>query len=489
MYKKIKYLGNMKKQLFSLLFTILLPTSMMAQSFVSLSFTGRDADNKRIQLDRVVITNLTRDWQETLYWPDTILTMQNETGIYDVETMCTSSLQLFQNNPNPFNGTTNVNLTVADAGTVALEIADMNGHVVETRRMRLQCGTHQFRVTLSATGTYVMTALQNGQMSSIKMVNNGGGNGDRIEYAGEFVKTTHALSPQPKSGTRGNTSNLFDNDDMMEYVGYATIDSTEKESRHILKAQRRSQLFVLPFSDAEMDGQPCPGTPTLTDIDGNVYNTVQMGSQCWMKENLKTTRFHDETVIPLNDSINTSYTAPFRYAPNGNASNVPTYGYLYSWAAVMHGTPSSATNPSNVQGICPTGWHVPSDAEWLQLIDYVGSQSAYVCGTSNTHIAKALADSTNWDCTCELGLTIYDCAVCDDTTSNNATGFSILPAGIHDIDYSSFAMGKDSGFWCSTQYEDPDYAWNYGLTYNYAGVCQQQYCDKFWGLSVRCVRD
>lgn len=117
---------------------------------VTLTFTGRDGANRHVPMNRVVVTNLTRGWQETLVWPDTVLTMQNGVGIHDVETQNIASLQLSQNNPNPFNGATDVLLTALDAGAVTLEIADANGRMVEkVHAPSLQpAGTHQFRITL-----------------------------------------------------------------------------------------------------------------------------------------------------------------------------------------------------------------------------------------------------------------------------------------------------------------------------------------------------
>ena len=222
-----KIITTMKKQILSFIIGTIVLTflfgTLQAQT-VTLTFTGKDANNHWVRLDRVVVTNLTQDWQETLFYPDTTLTMQNSTGIDDTETMYTSSLHLSQNNPNPFIGTTDVNLTVADAGTVTLKIVDGNGRMVETRHgTSLQPGHHQFRVSLSAVGTYVMTARQNGKTSSIKMVCNGAGNGNRIEYVGSVVETmcTSSLpkSATPKSYTRGITTNPFTFGDMMEYVG------------------------------------------------------------------------------------------------------------------------------------------------------------------------------------------------------------------------------------------------------------------------------
>jgi len=94
---------------------------------ITLTFTAKDAANHYEQLNRVFITNLTKGWQETIYWPDTILIMQNETGINDVEICGRASLQLSQNNPNPFAGITKVSLMVAEKGEVMLDIADVNG--------------------------------------------------------------------------------------------------------------------------------------------------------------------------------------------------------------------------------------------------------------------------------------------------------------------------------------------------------------------------
>ncbi|MBP5412658.1 MAG: fibrobacter succinogenes major paralogous domain-containing protein [Bacteroidales bacterium] len=232
--------------------------------------------------------------------------------------------------------------------------------------------------------------------------------------------------------------------------------------------------------ETPVDALPCPGTPTVTDIDGNVYNTVRIGNQCWMKENLRTTHYADNTAIPAGST--TSYTEPYRYAPNNDESNVETYGYLYNWAAVMHGESSSHIIPSGVQGICPTGWHVPSDAEWTQLTDYVSSQSQYVCGNDNTYIAKALASTMGWyssNITCAVGNT---------PSANNATGFSALPTGYYDgySNYSNY-FGNYANFWSATELND-NYAWHLHLDYFFADVGLSNY-DKDFGFSVRCLRD
>ena len=227
------------------------------------------------------------------------------------------------------------------------------------------------------------------------------------------------------------------------------------------------------------DGQPCPGATTVTDIDNNTYNTVHIGNQCWMKENLRTTRYADGTGIALR-SYTSSTTTAYRYYPNDDSSNVSTYGYLYNWKAVMGSSSSSSANPSGVQGICPTGWHVPSDAEWTQLTDYVGSQSQYVCGGNSANIAMALASTTGWNSGTNA------CAVGNNPGANNATGFSAFPAGFCSGYYGGF--GANALYWSSTE-SNSSYAWERLLYCNDAVVGRYGGYNKDEGYSVRCVRD
>jgi uncharacterized protein (TIGR02145 family) len=568
------------KKLLSFLVVILISITAFAQS-VTLTFTAKDAANQHVQLHRVSITNLTKGWQETIYWPDTTLTMQNGTGISDiVGANDYSPLRLSQNNPNPFTGTTEVNLMVATEGTVALDIADINGRIVVVNDYTLQPGPHQFRITLATAGTYVMTARQSGQTSSIKMVCNGGIDANKMEYTG-VVMLNDYLPKSAKFNPRGATNNPFTFGDQMEYVGYAIINGSEAESQRIMQAQGASQTFTLQFTETQIQvqlptvttnivsditemsatcggtvtsdggalvtargvcwstsqnptlndshttngsgtgsftssitgltagttyyvrayatnsagtaygngvsfttvvtandgGIPCPGMSTVTDVDNNTYNTVQIGNQCWMKENMRTTHYSDGTSIIFGNG--TSTTTAYRYYPNGNSSNVLSYGYLYNWKAVIGDSSSSSANPSDIQGICPSGWHVPSDAEWTQLTDYMSSQSQYVCGSYNIYIAKALASTTEWISSSTT------CAIGENPSSNNATGFSALPAGFSDG--YCFNFGGGAYFWSATK-SLATHVYCYVLKFNNA------YVDRVSdgtsrGFSVRCVRN
>ena len=222
----------------------------------------------------------------------------------------------------------------------------------------------------------------------------------------------------------------------------------------------------------------------VKDIDGNKYDAVKIGNQVWMASNLRSTRYADGTSIPLGET--TSDTEPYRYAPGTaqsneeNMVNVPAYGYLYNWAAVMHGASSSDANPSGVQGICPKGWHVPSDAEWTQLTAYMKTRPEYMSSGNINNLAKALAATWGWESSSEPDNVGYK-----PSTTNNATGFSALPAGGYGGDYDSF--GNYAIYWSSTEYFSAN-AWLRYLYYNGANVSRYDNY-KNDGFSVRCVRD
>ena len=274
------------------------------------------------------------------------------------------------------------------------------------------------------------------------------------------------------------------------------IDALEQEL-HNLTSTVQACSGTPTVTDVGTTVQACPGTPTVTDVDGNVYPTVRIGEQCWMRDNLRTTRYADGTPIPLGTegSSTTAYryyppgdnsanVAAYRYYPNNNRANVSKYGYLYNWPAVMNGSLSSNSNPSGVQGICPNGWHVPSDAEWTELTNYVSSQSQYVCGSDEDNIAKALASEVGWKSATK------NCAVGNNPSTNNATGFSARPAGAYDgYDDGYGGFGYYANFSSATQSNsyDADYC---ALFYDYAFVIWDNDDGiKGNGYSVRCVRN
>ncbi len=267
-------------------------------------------------------------------------------------------------------------------------------------------------------------------------------------------------------------------------AGYLTADSLADLNNQLDQMQQALDSTQQMVDDIVENTFVC-GLSKMKDVDGNEYNTVKIGDQCWMKENLRTTHFADGTAIP--EGSDTSSTIAYRYTPTNNQNlpnwedNSAAYGYWYNLPAVMNGATSSDANPSGVQGICPDGWHVPSNAEWNQLLDYVGSQSEYVCGSENTMIAKALASTEGWwECNA------IDCGIGKNVGENNATGFSVLPVSYYlcTTDY-----GPQAIFWTSTESYSSSYrviSFNKYQTYvGHNSISEPPYS----GNSVRCIQN
>jgi uncharacterized protein (TIGR02145 family) len=218
---------------------------------------------------------------------------------------------------------------------------------------------------------------------------------------------------------------------------------------------------------------------TVTDYDGNVYQTVQIGSQVWMAENLKVTRYENGQSIQYVSSFPGWHDLlvddkAYCWAFNEVSS---IYGMLYSWAGAMNGASSSNADPSGVQGVCPDGWHLPSDPEWKQMEKDLG-------------MSQAEADGTSYRGTDEGGkLKEEETAHWNDpnTGATNTTGFTALPASYRDWDGQFGPTGQNASFWTTTEASSSD-TWNRVLFDNFAGVYRSSY-NKIMGLSVRCVKD
>jgi len=204
--------------------------------------------------------------------------------------------------------------------------------------------------------------------------------------------------------------------------------------------------------------------------DGNEYNWVQIGNQVWMAENLAYLPRVNRVADGSEDAAG-SYYYVYGYdgtnVPDAKATdNYATYGVLYNWTAAMEGEASSTTNPSGIQGVCPAGWHLPSDAEWTELTDYLG-------GTSVAGGKLKETGTTHW--------------ASPNTGATNETGFTALPGGNRGSNGTFGDIGGGGSWWSATEY-GATYARRRDMNYGYSGVYRDRY-SKEVGFSVRCVRD
>ena len=198
----------------------------------------------------------------------------------------------------------------------------------------------------------------------------------------------------------------------------------------------------------------------VTDIDGNVYKTVQIGRQVWMAENLRTTRYRNGEDIPYarTDGAWTTEIVGMRCAYEHDDALADRYGQLYNFYAVQ-----------DERGLCPSGWHVPSDEEWNELEGALGLSSVDAKQRGDRGIHGAAMKSEAWDGT-------------------NSSGFSALPGGLRFDNLGFFNNGGSLGNWWSSSAGGADGAWYRGLSSDVGGVHRGSSYPRA-GFSVRCVRD
>jgi uncharacterized protein (TIGR02145 family) len=205
---------------------------------------------------------------------------------------------------------------------------------------------------------------------------------------------------------------------------------------------------------------PCSGQDTITDVDGNVYTLVEIGNQCWFRENLKTTKFVDGSEIPYvtdQTAWNSATTPARRYPNNNDVALGNAIGLLYNWYTV-----------EDPRVLCPTGSHVPTDAEWTELVNYLGGDS--VAGGK-----LKMAGTEYWQS--------------QNTGATNSSGFNGLPGGaIRPLD--GFVWTFQNGFWWTSSLNDdaePFPIW--WRAYYMSDEIFRGVNSKNWGFSVRCIKD
>ncbi|NQU67474.1 MAG: fibrobacter succinogenes major paralogous domain-containing protein [Candidatus Marinimicrobia bacterium] len=232
---------------------------------------------------------------------------------------------------------------------------------------------------------------------------------------------------------------------------------------------------ILLLTSCNKDSSTEPNNNTVTDIDGNVYETVTIGAQIWLAENLKVTHYRNGDPIPTGYSdsewsdLSTGAFAIYHDDP----ANEDTYGNLYNWYAV-----------DDSRGVCPEGWHVPTDAEWTVLTDYLAPEGIESWGNS---IAGGKLKSTG---TIENGDGLW---YAPNTGATNESGFTAIPGGQYNNDgYNddNFINMSARGYhWSSTGTISYDAdAWLRNLFSGNSDVSRYG-DDKHFGFSVRCVGD
>jgi uncharacterized protein (TIGR02145 family) len=247
-----------------------------------------------------------------------------------------------------------------------------------------------------------------------------------------------------------------------------------KKRRQFIQLLLIAGLLFVAVAACDKSDDPGGDTPSagkLKDADGNVYKTVEIGSQVWMAENLKTTKYNDSIEMPnvTSDTLWVNLTTGAYCNYQNLESNADTYGRLYNCYAVNSGK------------LAPTGWHVPTDEDWTILENYLISNGYNYDGTKEEDkVAKSLCSKTGWATSFDIGTPN------ENPDENDSTGFTALPGGIRNDDGNFYDIRYVGRWWSSTE-DGTHYRY---LRYDDVGLRRSGNIGcKGCGLSVRLVRD
>ena len=445
------------------LLSLFLASISMAEQ-VTVSFQPKNDSDK---IDSVHVTNLTRGQMVKL--------APGEPVVFNLVTS-TEHLVLddAENGylyPNPSSRFTTLTFNTGKSEKVYLTIYDNQGKMLLRTEESLTPGTHSFRLSFPAPGLYHVALLKSEKLLSYKALHTEiNQQGADIRYLGsEALATDENPENHLKSAQSGKSLDYFEGD-VVHYTAFSGDNTT------IIPDKPKTTKTI------EVEFHECK------DPDNRSYKIVQIGNQWWMAENLAYLPAVSPPEQPESHVLPDPYYYVYDYQGiDVNAAkatdNFKTYGVLYNWPAAMNGYGSSTANPSGVQGICPEGWHLPSNAELMQLKNYLAKNGYNYDGTIGgilSIFAKSMAATTLWRTSSKTG------AIGNDLSVNNSSGFSALPGGIRYPKWGTFeVVGDNCYFWTSS--EEFGGALIFSLSYNYANISFLGY-PKVFGYSVRCVR-
>jgi uncharacterized protein (TIGR02145 family) len=288
---------------------------------------------------------------------------------------------------------------------------------------------------------YILYASWNGETRSIKIITetSGEAGGCRLTYAGATGAESGTTTSKSATGLVAHESGFL-----------------------LIPAGNSTHVFQF------ATGIPCPGAPTV-DYMGQVYNTVQVYSQCWMKENLNA----GSMISAIGEQTDNGIIEKYCYGDV--ADSCTKYGGLYEWHEMMQYVTTEGT-----QGICPPGWHLPSDLEWNILEGIADSEYGVRDSTWNGYgyrgfdAAKNLKTTTGWHAP---------------GNGDDLLGFSALAGGRRLTSWPFDNLGKNGYWWTSTQ-DEIFYIWIRGMDFEHKQTYRFHYTNpQEFGNSVRCLRD
>lgn len=417
----------MKKLVF-ILVLITFALNLKAQN-IQITFSGSGASTT---VDSVNVKNLTQSTSLTLNGSDILelVTVVATENINKNE----GKLSVF---PNPFKENTTIGFAVNNPGDATIDVFDISSKLILTQNLFLNTGIHTFEISGLNNGIYFVCLSSKGmQLTSRLTAIEGSGKKPSLRYTGCFK--TEPNSSMVNKSSKNTIQMSYNSGDVILFTAYSGTYTTVTS--------------LVPTGNQNLNSvfTPC------TDGNGYTYPVVAIGSQVWMAENLRATKYKDGTDIPLiTDNTAWSNLTTGAYCMyNNNTANGGIYGFLYNWYAV------------NTLNLCPTGWHVPTYSNLLSLNSYLGGE--ILAGGKLKETGTLHWQNPNFGAT-------------------NETGFTSLPGGVR-TNLGVFSGYQQSGYWWSATQDDVTYAYGFQMSYS-SGNNYLPSDYKTEGWSVRCIKD
>ena len=404
-----------------------------AQNYL-ITFAGGGASPS---VNIVKVENLATGISLTLSGND-ILHLTGTTGINQIENMRSPELKVY---PNPSEGISKLQISPPSLGNAVIILYDMTGKQVAHTKIYLNTHIQEFQLSGLNNGLYLISIIGKtyhyyGRLLSIS--NNKGV--ISIEQISSSQAVYITQQEEENKGSQSTVDMAYSEGDRLKFTGISGNYSTVKTD--------------IPLQDKTITFNFI----ACTDADNNNYPVVEIGTQIWMAENLKTIKYRDGTVIPnVTDNTAWSNLTTGAYCDYDNdPGNGTIYGKLYNWHAAVE-----------IHNLCPTGWHVPIHDEWLLLNTYLGD--GLIAGGKLKETG-----TTSWDP--------------PNTDATNETGFTALPGGYRTGYQVAFKDIKKEASWQSASEIDGLNSYGACTVYNY-GYLATVKGNKQNGFSIRCIKD
>ena len=408
--------------------------------------SGRVVDELGVAVEGAKITNTV----------NTLTTLSDVNGLFDLDvedkTVSLASGLIPQESINIIEGVLFLELT--QASDISILILTSTGSLEYSRHGAFEAGAHQLPVPLASlpSGQLFIQVRLSGEIFTSILLNQGAALHQQVRFEHQSMAATLSAIGELNISKLG-------------YISTAVAFGSDEEVVGDVELKHEDAIVVVEsFTDAR---------------DNHVYKKVIIGTQVWMAENLAYLPQVDAVADGSEDVASGKYYYVYDYIPTGSTeteqitnakldSNYQTDGVLYNWYAAMDGATSSILAPSGVQGVCPSGWHLPSDAEWTILNDYVDANNG------SDGIGNSLKATTGWN-------------VYSGVTATDQFGFSALPASYRNYAGDFSYRGNIGYWWSASEYSSTSAYYRY--LYYYRGDFYQSSGGKSNGFSVRCLED